>query len=88
MDRFTSSGTERPHLIAESEVEIQLPVHDRNLELGIPAVTEQLDGTVKDSGEEIGDVTGDMGVAAYMVRVVALYGRVVKYLNQVSVPKA
>jgi len=88
MDRFTSSGTERPHLIAESEVEIQLPVHDRNLELGIPAVTEQLDGTVKDSGEEVGDVTGNMGVAAYMVRAVALYGRVVKYLNQVSVPKA
>lgn len=88
LDRFTSSGTERPHLIAESEIEIQLPVHDRNLELGIPAVTEQLDGTVKDSGEEVGDVTGDMGVAAYMVRIVALYGRVVKYLNQVSVPKA
>ncbi|RPA99720.1 hypothetical protein L873DRAFT_1682915 [Choiromyces venosus 120613-1] len=82
MDRFTSSGTERPRLIVESEVEIQLPVHDRNLELDIPAVTEQLDGTVKDYGEEVGDVTGDMGVAAYMVRVVALYGRVVKYLNQ------
>ncbi|PWW73411.1 hypothetical protein C7212DRAFT_354255 [Tuber magnatum] len=82
LDRFTSSGTERPHLLAESEIEIQLPVHDRNLELDMPAVTEQLDGTVKGSREEIGDVAGAMGVAAYMVRVVALYGRVVKYLNQ------
>ncbi|CAZ79391.1 unnamed protein product [Tuber melanosporum] len=82
LDRFTSSGTERPHLIAESEVEIQLPVHDRNLELDIPAVTEQLDGTVKGSVGEVGDATECMGVAAYMVRVVALYGRVVKYLNQ------
>ncbi|CUS08537.1 unnamed protein product [Tuber aestivum] len=82
LDRFTSSGTERPHLIAESEIEVQLPVHDRNLELDIPAVTEQLDGTVKGSREEVGDVTGAMGVTAYMVRVVALYGRVVKYLNQ------
>jgi hypothetical protein len=88
MDRFNSSGTERPCIINESEVEIQLPVHDRNLQLDAPAITEQLDGGVKDTSElpeeeKVVAAAENMGIGAYMVRVVAIYGRVVKYLNQV-----
>jgi hypothetical protein len=90
MDRFTSSGTERPCLISESEIEIQLPSHDRNLELDIPTVTERLDGTVnvRDvKGLVLGEsnIVDNMGVGAYIVRVVSLYGRVAKYFNQVSI---
>lgn len=85
MDRFTSSGTERPCIISESELEIQLPTHDKNLELDIPAITEQLDGTVRSPENLVpGSVVENMGVGAYMVRVIALYGRVAKYFNQVS----
>ncbi|KAI5804470.1 fungal-specific transcription factor domain-containing protein [Geopyxis carbonaria] len=87
MDRFNSSGTERPCVINENEVEIQLPVHDQNLHLDSPATTEQLDGGIKDNSEasedeKIKNATDNMGIGAYMIRVVAMYGRVVKYLNQ------
>lgn len=84
MDRFTASGTARPHLNVESELEIQLPVRERNLELDMPAITERLDGTAEGFEGENGDPSDNMGVSAYMVRIVALYGRVVKYVNQVS----
>lgn len=85
MDRFTSSGTERPCIISESELGIQLPTHDRNLELDIPAITEQLDGTIRFSESlQSGNAAENMGIGAYMVRVIALYGRVAKYFNQVS----
>jgi hypothetical protein len=88
MDRFNSSGTARPCIINESDVEIQLPVHDRNLQLEVQAITEQLDGGVKDTSElpeeeKVAAAAESMGIGAYMVRAVAIYGRVVKYLNQV-----
>jgi hypothetical protein len=75
-------------MINESEIEIQLPVHDRNLQLDAPAITEQLDGGVKDGSkmqeeEKLLKAAESMGIGAYMVRVVAIFGRVVKYLNQV-----
>lgn len=88
MDRFNSSGTERPCIINESELEIQLPVHDRNLQLDASAITEQLDGGVKGAAdlseeERVAKAAEGMGIGAYMVRAVAIYGRVVKYLSQV-----
>lgn len=85
MDRFNSSGTERPCIISESELGIQLPSHDKNLELDLPTITEQLDGNVRFPGSPGSSrATENMGVGAYIVRVIALYGRVVKYVNQVS----
>lgn len=91
MDRFNSSGTERPCIINEGELEIQLPVHDRNLQLDAAAITEQLDGGVKDTSElseeeKMAKAAESMGIGAYMVRVVAIYGRVVKYLSRVRSP--
>jgi len=91
MDRFDSSGTERPCIINEGELEIQLPVHDRNLQLDAPAITEQLDGGVKDTSdlseeEKLAKATESMGIGGYMVRVVAIYDRVVKYLSRVRSP--
>ena len=88
MDRLSSSGTQRPCAINESEVEIQLPVHDRNLELNAPAITPQLDGTFNDASdmleqEKAAKAIESTGIGAYVIRIVALYGRVVKYLNQV-----
>lgn len=89
MDRFNSSGTERPSILNEDEVQIQLPVNDRNLELDIPAITEQLGGGIRGASSEdesklAAKAVENMGLGAYMIRIVALYGRAVKYINQVS----
>lgn len=88
MDRFNSSGTEKPWTINEADLEIQLPVHDRNLQLNSPAITEQLDGGVKDPSnlpedEKLAKAAENMGIGAYIVRVISIFGRVVKYVNQV-----
>ena len=85
MDRFNSSGTQRLGMIIESDIEIQLPMSDRDLELAIEEkVTERLDGTV---AGDVKNAKDNMGVAAYMVRAIALFGRVSKYLNLVCYPE-
>lgn len=88
MDRFTSSGTERPMFADEDIIKVQLPVKECNFQMEIPGPTESLDGQVpnpvksdtSDTGR-LSDPQGNMGVAAYMIRVIALWGRVIKYLN-------
>ena len=85
MDRFTSSGTERPMFADEDIIKVQLPVKESSFQMEIPGPTESLDGqlpnpTKSDTGE-VSDPKGNMGVAAYMIRVIALWGRVIKYLN-------
>lgn len=85
MDRFNSSGTERPMFADEETIKIQLPIRESNFQMEIPGSTEALDGRVpnsvhSDSGQLL-DPRENMGVAAYMVRIVALWGRVIKYLN-------
>lgn len=85
MDRFTSSGTERPMFADEDVIKVQLPVKESNFQMEIPGPTESLDGRVpnpvKTGTEQISDPQGNMGVAAYMIRVIAIWGRVIKYLN-------
>lgn len=85
MDRFNSSGTERPMLADEETIKIQLPVKECNFQMELPGPTECLDGRIpnpvsSDQGEP-SDPKGNMGVAAYMVRIIALWGQVIKYLN-------
>lgn len=85
MDRFNSSGTERPMFADEETIKIQLPIRESNFQMEIPGPTEALDGRVpnpvtSDTGQLL-EPKENMGVAAYMVRIVALWGRVIKYLN-------
>ena len=85
MDRFTSSGTERPMFADEDIIKVQLPVKESSFLMEIPGPTESLDGRVPnpvttDTGQ-MSDPKGNMGVAAYMIRVIVLWGRVIKYLN-------
>lgn len=87
MDRFNSSGTKRLGMIIESDLEIQLPMVDRDLNLGSNKVTERLDGSVVRIDETQSDPRESMGVAAYMIRIIALFGRVSKYLNLASYPE-
>jgi len=86
MDRLNSSGTDRPMFVREETLKIPLPVKEQYFQLDMPASTETLNGEVVHplGGEEdnLGDPKKNMGVAAYMVRAIALWGRIINYLNQ------
>ena len=85
MDRFNSSGTERPPFANEETIKIQLPIKESFFQMEIPGPTESLDGTVPDAVSvdtgQTAEPKDNMGVCAYMIRVIALWGGVVKYLN-------
>lgn len=86
MDRFNSSGTDRPMFIREETIQICLPVSERCFQLDMPVPTETLDGkvhplNVAKEGQQP-DLRNNMGVAAYLIRSVALWARIITYLNQ------
>jgi len=85
MDRFNSSGTERPMFASEQYIKIQLPVKEQLFQMEISGPTETLEGTttrpVPAGVGQISDTKKNMGVAAYTIRLVALWGRIVQYLN-------
>ncbi|QYT04377.1 Zn2Cys6 transcriptional regulator [Trichoderma simmonsii] len=86
MDRFNSSGTDRPVFIKEETIKIPLPVAEKYFQFDMPAQTEFLDGSVPESNmSEQGEVDNprdNMGPSAYTIRCVSIWGRVVTYLNQ------
>ncbi|PKS12662.1 hypothetical protein jhhlp_000870 [Lomentospora prolificans] len=86
MDRLNSSGTDRPMFVREETLKIPLPVKEQYFQLDMPASTETLTGEVVHplgtDEDSLGDPKKNMGVAAYMVRTIALWGRIINYLNQ------
>ncbi|KAI1812690.1 fungal-specific transcription factor [Poronia punctata] len=86
MDRFNSSGTDRPMFVKEETIRIQLPIKEKLFQLDMPGPTEDLQGRVphpvpQDEGQ-LSDAKDNMGVAAYMIRAIALWGRIISFLNQ------
>lgn len=89
MDTFNSSGTERPSFLNEDYYQIQLPIKESHFQMEVPGPTEDLYGNIpmanKSSLENNSDVVAEakanMGAAAYIVRGVVLWKRIVKYLN-------
>jgi hypothetical protein len=85
MDRFNSSGTERPLFVNDQYIQAQLPVKEHFFQFEIPGTTEVLEGPRTDNAEKAGphtlSETENMGVAAYIVRLVAIWGRVIRYMN-------
>lgn len=84
MDRFNSSGSERPTCALEEHMKIHLPNKEFNFQNGIPGDTETMD--VQDSATRPApgqrcNTRDNMGVAAYVVRVIVLWGRVMRFLN-------
>ena len=70
----------------ERNLTVQLPIREDLFQLEVGDVTEQLDGSLAvDSPEgpqtDHAIARANMGVAAYNVRLVALWGRLVQYLN-------
>lgn len=90
MDTFNSSGTERPSFLNEDYYQIQLPIKESHFQMEVPGPTEDLHGNVpltnRKSLEAVNndaamEAKANMGVAAYIVRGVVLWKRIVKYLN-------
>ncbi|KFA46784.1 hypothetical protein S40293_06816 [Stachybotrys chartarum IBT 40293] len=85
MDRFNSSGMDRPMFVKEETVDLPLPVKERYFQLDMPVPTETLSGKIPSSlvdDEQMLDVRDNMGVAAYFIRSVALWGRIITYFSE------
>ena len=85
MDRFCSSGTERPTCGAEDYIKIQLPTKEFNFQNEIPnpvqiPANDIIPSSTLDA-EQMAKSNENMGVASYIVRVIVLWGRVIMYLN-------
>ncbi|KAG5942303.1 hypothetical protein E4U59_001189 [Claviceps monticola] len=85
LDAWAGSGVDQLTLLRENDIKIQLPSNERNFGLRIPSVTETLG---------VGHVlqflppaivprrpVANMGIMAYYIRVVALWKRIVRYVN-------
>ncbi|WEW55301.1 hypothetical protein PRK78_000730 [Emydomyces testavorans] len=85
MDRYNSSGSQRPAIGNEKYLQIQLPIKESHFQMEIPGPTESLDGSVPNPvSEGVGQLTSpkdNMGASAYIIRGVILWGRIVDYLN-------
>lgn len=85
MDRYNSSGSQRPPIGNEKFLQIQLPIQETHFQMEIPGPTEDLDGdilnpTPEDSGQ-LSNAKENMGVSAYIIRAIVIWGRIVDYLN-------
>ncbi|KAG6292080.1 hypothetical protein E4U46_000507 [Claviceps purpurea] len=85
LDAWAGSGVDQLTLLRENDIKIQLPSNERNFGLRISSVTETLG---------VGHVlqflppaivprrpAANMGIMAYYIRVVALWKRIVRYVN-------
>ncbi|KXJ97488.1 fungal-specific transcription factor domain-domain-containing protein [Microdochium bolleyi] len=86
MDRFTSSGMDRPMFVKEEDIRIQLPIKEKFFQLDMPGPTEDLYGHASHQAAADASQSSkpeeNMGVAAYMIRSIALWGKIISYLNQ------
>ncbi|KAF2773906.1 hypothetical protein EJ03DRAFT_264288, partial [Teratosphaeria nubilosa] len=85
MDRFNSSGTDRPIFVTEQYIVAQLPIKESYYQMEISGPTEDLNGNVPNPVQpgtgQLANARENMGVAAYLVRLVAIWGRLIHYLN-------
>ncbi|KAL2871141.1 putative C6 transcription factor [Aspergillus lucknowensis] len=85
MDRYNSSGSQRPPIGNEKFLQIQLPIKETHFKMEIPGPTEDLEGNVLNPvPEDVGQLSNarsNMGVLAYIIRAVVIWGRIVDYLN-------
>ncbi|EPX70619.1 transcription factor [Schizosaccharomyces octosporus yFS286] len=83
MDRCISSH-EHLQFLDENDIGIQLPVHELLFTKQIAGVTQTLDGRILEGVPSIvvpSDTTENMGVAAYIVKIIVIWGRAVKYFK-------
>ncbi|KAF2743006.1 hypothetical protein M011DRAFT_471726 [Sporormia fimetaria CBS 119925] len=85
MDRFNSSGTDRPLFVNEQYIEVQLPVKENLYIKEIQAPTENLDGSVLHPVSPASGLPSkpgeNMGVSAYTIKLICIWGKIIKYMN-------
>jgi hypothetical protein len=86
MDRFNSSGSERPIFVGQNYIRTPLPIKESMYFMELAGPTEDLEGNpVIDPkvhpADIIGNARDNMGVAAYLVRLVAIWGNLIEYNN-------
>lgn len=84
MDRFNSSGTDRPLFVNEQFIQAQLPIKEHYFQMEITGPTETLEGDVIKSASDSHELflpKENMGTIAYLIRLVAIWGQLVKYMN-------
>jgi hypothetical protein len=85
MDRYTSSGTDRPHFVEQQYIRAQLPIKESYFQMEITGPTEDIDGNVPNPVEEnsgqVADASENMGIMAFLIRLVSVWGRLVQYHN-------
>ena len=85
LDRFSSSGTDRPTFVGPEYIRAQLPIKEKLYNMEITGPTEDLQGNVPNPVDpETGQVavaTDNMGVAAYTIRLVGIWGELITYMN-------
>ncbi|PHH88472.1 hypothetical protein CDD83_7498 [Cordyceps sp. RAO-2017] len=85
LDAWAGSGVDQLTLLRENDIKIQLPCNERNFGLRIPSVTETL--AVGHVLQFLPPATvprrpaANMGIMAYYIRAVALWKRIVRYVN-------
>lgn len=90
MDRFTSSGSDRPICFVEECITTPLPIKESMFLMEIAGDTERLDGSLTNPlgltkpGSSIRVISrpgSNLGVHAYIVKLVAIWGRLVNFYN-------
>jgi hypothetical protein len=86
MDRFNSSGSERPIFVGQNYIRTPLPIKESMYFMELAGPTEDLNGMPIvdpniDPADTIGNARDNMGVAAYLIRLVAIWGNLIEYNN-------
>lgn len=85
MDRFNSSGTERPIFVGEQYIRAQLPIRDKYFQMEVAGPTEDLEGIVPNPVEpgtgQMSDAKENMGISAWLICLVSIWGRMINYQN-------
>ncbi|ODA82576.1 hypothetical protein RJ55_01083 [Drechmeria coniospora] len=87
MDRFNSLGSDRPAFIKEESLRIQLPARERYFQRGMPVTTELLHvsgrrAATENGGRSTAEPRDNMDAAAYTIRSIATWGRLVAHVNE------
>jgi hypothetical protein len=88
IDVWAGSGVDHLTILNEKDLKIQLPCNERQFLLQIPVVTERLEeGDIIDfiPAEDIPEKPKEnLGMAAYYVRIVSIWRRVLRQVNPVG----
>lgn len=79
LDRIAGTGRSLVESIRDEEVDVQLPMDEESFAKGIRKKTASL---IPPDSDEGGDGTEDLGIMAYLVRILAIWGQVVQYVIQ------